>query len=272
MHSLWRGRHFVLFGHQGNGGSKAALSGFSLFGLAVAKRRRALQSFVFGLRYGSVSPRSSSDWASRSSPRLSSPHESHTAAGSHAVAHTHPFVTGSSGVARRNEARRARLPREASPAKVAKDDQDKNDDDDDPKPGHVILSLGRADSTTSQAVCATCAAHAASETARRSGNRAGGAAGRCEARGASLKDSLGLPCPRPGRPGEAQRNALRTAAREGPAFWEARVPMSVESLRVERGRTATFQPGRQIGPWRRSRCGAVRGAGCPAGLRADWPP
>ena len=169
MASDWRGRHFVSFAHQGNGGFKGAPNGSSSFGLAVAKRRRALQSFVFGLRYGSVSPRSSSDWASRSSPRLSSPHESHTAAGSHAVAHTHPFVTGSSGVVRRNEARRARLPREASPAKVAKDDQDKNDDDDDPKPGHVILSLGRADSTTSQAVCATCAADAASETARRSG-------------------------------------------------------------------------------------------------------
>lgn len=199
---LWRGRHFVSFGHQGTGGFKAAPSGSSSSGLAVAKRRRALQSFVFGLRSGSVSPRSSSDWASRSSPRLSSPHESHTAAGSHAVAHTHPFVTGSSGVVRRNEARRTRLPREASPAKVAKDDQDKNDDDDDPKPGHVILSLGRADSTASKAVCATCAAHAASGTARRSGNRAGGAAGRCEARGAGRKDSLGLPCPRP-RQGQA---------------------------------------------------------------------
>jgi hypothetical protein len=37
----------------------------------------------------------------------------------------------------------ARLPREASPAKVAKDGQHNDDDDDDPKPGrHVILSLG----------------------------------------------------------------------------------------------------------------------------------
>src|SRR5215207_1763012 len=37
----------------------------------------------------------------------------------------------------------ARLPREASPAKVAKDGQRNDDDDDDPKPGrHVILSLG----------------------------------------------------------------------------------------------------------------------------------
>jgi len=36
-----------------------------------------------------------------------------------------------------------RLPREASPAKVAKDGQHDDDDDDDPKPGrHVILSLG----------------------------------------------------------------------------------------------------------------------------------
>jgi hypothetical protein len=37
----------------------------------------------------------------------------------------------------------ARLPREASPAKEAKNGQHNNDDDDDPKPGwHVILSLG----------------------------------------------------------------------------------------------------------------------------------
>jgi hypothetical protein len=37
----------------------------------------------------------------------------------------------------------ARLPREASPAKVAKDGQHNDDDDDDPEPGrHVILSLG----------------------------------------------------------------------------------------------------------------------------------
>jgi hypothetical protein len=39
---------------------------------------------------------------------------------------------------------RARLPREASPAKVAKDGQHNKDDDDDPKPGHVILSSGSA--------------------------------------------------------------------------------------------------------------------------------
>jgi len=166
--SHWRGRHFVSFGHRETGGFKAAPSGSSSSGLGVAKRRRALQSFVSGLRYGSVSPRSFSEWALRSSPRPSPPHPSHTAA-------------GSSGVMRRNEVRRARLPREASPAKVAKDDQDKNDDDDDPKPGHVILSLGRADSTASQALCPTCAARAATGTARRSGNRAGGVAGRCEA-------------------------------------------------------------------------------------------
>ena len=37
----------------------------------------------------------------------------------------------------------ARLPREASPAKVAKQGQHNNDDNDDPKPArHVILSLG----------------------------------------------------------------------------------------------------------------------------------
>ncbi len=37
----------------------------------------------------------------------------------------------------------ARLPRKASPAKVAKNGQHNNDDDDDPEPGrHVILSLG----------------------------------------------------------------------------------------------------------------------------------
>jgi hypothetical protein len=37
----------------------------------------------------------------------------------------------------------ARLPREASPAEVAKDGEHNNDDDDDPKPGrHMILSLG----------------------------------------------------------------------------------------------------------------------------------
>jgi len=36
----------------------------------------------------------------------------------------------------------ARLSREASPAKVAKDGQHNNDDDDDPKNRHVILSLG----------------------------------------------------------------------------------------------------------------------------------
>jgi hypothetical protein len=79
--SLWRGRHFVSFGHQGNGGFKAAPSGSSSFGLAVAKRRRALRSFVFGLRYGSVSPRSFSDWALRSSPRLSPLHPSHSSMG-----------------------------------------------------------------------------------------------------------------------------------------------------------------------------------------------
>jgi hypothetical protein len=78
---FWRGRHFVSFGHRGNGGFKAAPSGSSSFGLAVAKRRRALQSFVFGLRYGSVSPRSFSDWALRSSPRLSPLHPSHSSMG-----------------------------------------------------------------------------------------------------------------------------------------------------------------------------------------------
>jgi hypothetical protein len=37
----------------------------------------------------------------------------------------------------------ARLPSEASPAKVAKDGQHNNHDDDDPKPArHVVLSLG----------------------------------------------------------------------------------------------------------------------------------
>jgi hypothetical protein len=36
----------------------------------------------------------------------------------------------------------ARLPREASPAKVAKDGQHTHDDDDDPQDRHVILSLG----------------------------------------------------------------------------------------------------------------------------------
>ena len=76
----WRGPRFVSFGHQGSGGSKAAPNGSSLFGLAVAKRHRAPRSFVSGLRYGSVSPRSFSDWALRSSPRLSQPHPSHTAA------------------------------------------------------------------------------------------------------------------------------------------------------------------------------------------------
>jgi hypothetical protein len=35
----------------------------------------------------------------------------------------------------------ARLPREASPAEVAKDGQHNNDDDDDPQDRHVILSL-----------------------------------------------------------------------------------------------------------------------------------
>ena len=35
-----------------------------------------------------------------------------------------------------------RLPIEASPAKVASDEQHNDDDDDDPNPGHVILSLG----------------------------------------------------------------------------------------------------------------------------------
>src|SRR5215207_2807527 len=50
---------------------------------------------------------------------------------------------GESGERRMKEVSRARLPREASPAKVAKDGQDNNDDDDDPKPGrHAILSLG----------------------------------------------------------------------------------------------------------------------------------
>ena len=38
--------------------------------------------------------------------------------------------------------RGVRLPGEASPAKEAKEGQHNNDDDDDPKPGHVILSLG----------------------------------------------------------------------------------------------------------------------------------
>jgi hypothetical protein len=53
----------------------------------------------------------------------------------------------------------ARLPREASPAKVAKDCQRNNDDDDDPKPGwHVIpFRWEHADSTTSRPVFATCA-------------------------------------------------------------------------------------------------------------------
>jgi hypothetical protein len=240
--SLWPGRHFVLFGHQGTGGFKAAPSCSSSCGLAVAKRRRALQSFVSGLRSGSVSPRSSSDWASRSSPRLSSPHESHTAACSHAVAHTHPFVTGSSGVARRNEARRARLPREASPAKVAKDDQDKNDDDDDPKPGHVILSLGRADSTTSQASCATCSAHAASGTARRSGNRTGEPPEGAR-REAGRKDSLELSCPRaPARslPGDELSPQLRDLP-------QARVPFQLQprhsGARAARRRRPRHQPG-----------------------------
>jgi hypothetical protein len=37
---------------------------------------------------------------------------------------------------------RSRLPREASPAKEANNGQHNEDDDDDPKPGHVILSVG----------------------------------------------------------------------------------------------------------------------------------
>ena len=68
---------------------------------------------------------------------------------------------------------RARLPREASPAKVAKDGQHNKDDDDDPKPGHVILSSGaRADSTARRTVLATCAAYAA-RYGSRSGERHG---------------------------------------------------------------------------------------------------
>jgi hypothetical protein len=67
-----------------------------------------------------------------------------------------------------NEARRAaRLPGEPSPAKVAKENQHDNDDDDDPKNRHVLLS-GRSVPTLrqSRAVSATCAAYAASGTAR----------------------------------------------------------------------------------------------------------
>jgi hypothetical protein len=46
-------------------------------------------------------------------------------------------------------------PREASPAKVAKDGQHSKDDDDDPQPGHAILSLGACrDSTASRPVFA----------------------------------------------------------------------------------------------------------------------
>jgi hypothetical protein len=40
-----------------------------LFGLAVAKCHRAPRSFVSGLRYGSLSPLSFSDWGLRLSPR-----------------------------------------------------------------------------------------------------------------------------------------------------------------------------------------------------------
>jgi hypothetical protein len=68
--SRWRGRHFVSFGHQRNGGFKAAPNGSSSFGLAVAKRRRVPRSFGFGLRYGSLSPLSFSDWALHLSPWL----------------------------------------------------------------------------------------------------------------------------------------------------------------------------------------------------------
>jgi hypothetical protein len=56
-----------------NGGFKAAPNGSCSFGLAVAKHRRAPRSFVFGLRSGSLSPRSFSDWALRLSPRPSPP-------------------------------------------------------------------------------------------------------------------------------------------------------------------------------------------------------
>jgi hypothetical protein len=49
-------------------------------------------------------------------------------------------------------------PREASPAKVAKEGQQDKDDDDDPKPGHAILSLGACrDSTASRPVFARVA-------------------------------------------------------------------------------------------------------------------
>ena len=70
MASRWRGRRFVSFGHQKNGGFKAAPNGSSSFGLAVAKRRRVPRSFGFGLRYGSLSPLSFSDWALHLSPWL----------------------------------------------------------------------------------------------------------------------------------------------------------------------------------------------------------
>lgn len=68
--SHWRGRRFVSFGHQGSGGFKAAPNGFSLFGLAVAKRHRAPRSFVSGHRYGLLSPLSFLDWRLRLSPPL----------------------------------------------------------------------------------------------------------------------------------------------------------------------------------------------------------
>lgn len=54
----------------------------------------------------------------------------------------------------------ARLPREASPAKEAKDGQHNNNDDNDPKPGrHVILSLGACRLYGEPTRFATCAAY-----------------------------------------------------------------------------------------------------------------
>jgi hypothetical protein len=68
----------------------------------------------------------------------------------------------------------ARLPGEASPAKVAKDGQRNNDDDDDPKPGrHMILSLGDMPTLRRADPCSqTCAGLRCDGNGSRSGERA----------------------------------------------------------------------------------------------------
>ena len=105
---------------------------------------------------------------------------------------------------------RARLSRQASPAKVAKDGQHDDDDDDDPKPGrHVILSLGACPLYREPTrICKVCGLGRLREGAR-SGERLRESGQDHEA---GMKLNAVTPRTRPPRPREIGVSAMNSVA------------------------------------------------------------